>query len=286
MSRLTKAQEAEIIEVLKSMMKENQKHWDDLHKKLDESNKRLEGMINDRARWREELKDNSKPETREIPKDENTEQVNPKTEEDRGIKNQITKKTEEKKMKIRGMIRPKKVRLTQELLEMTRGGLINFINHPIIDHRTMTDGKKYEEKNLIKAFEVNHHVTRKRNSIKRVVKVNTPRKKILLNRSRTSSIVEMTGTPVRSKPNDGTIDSTCYTIRRATKEELQCQPTDQELTEKGLDPTITTDLQLKETLTTTKWKDKMMVRYIPNIGNHLNIKMIQTTNAPKMSDHG
>ena len=74
----------------------------------------------------------------------------------------------------------------------------------------MTNGRKYD-KNLIKAFEVDHHVIRKRNSIKRVVKVNTPRKKVLLNRSRTSSIMEMTGTPVRSKPNDGTIESTCYT---------------------------------------------------------------------------
>ena len=46
-------------------------------------------------------------------------------------------------------------------------------------------------------------------------------------------IVEMTGTHVGSKPNDETIDSTCYAIRKATKERLQRQPTDKELTEKG-----------------------------------------------------
>ena len=102
----------------------------------------------------------------------------------------------------------------------------------------------------------------------------------------TSSIVERTGTHVGSKPNDETIDSTCYAIRKATKEESQCQPTDKELTEKWLDPNITTDLKLKETLITMKWKDKMIVRYITSTENHLNIKMIQTTNAPKMMDHG
>ena len=100
------------------------------------------------------------------------------------------------------------------------------------------------------------------------------------------SIIEMTGTHVGSKTNDETVDLTYYTIRKATKEELQCQPTDKELTENGLDPTIITDLKLKETLITTKWKDEMIVRYITSTENHPNIKMIQTTNTPNMSDHG
>ena len=91
-------------------------------------------------------------------------------------KNQIMEKTEEKKMKIRRIIRPKKIRITPEILEMTRGGLINSINHPIIDDRIMANGKKYD-KNLVKAFEVNHQVTGRRIFTKRVVRVNTPRKK-------------------------------------------------------------------------------------------------------------
>ena len=89
-----------------------------------------------------------------------------------------------------------------------------------------------------------------------------------------------------SKTNDETIDSTCYTIRKATKEELQRQLTDKELTENGLDPTRTTDLKLKETLITTKRKDEMIVRYVTSTENHLNITMIQTTKTHKMSDYG
>ena len=168
---------------------------------------------------------------------------------------------------------------------MTRSGLINFISHPIINHRARINDEKYK-KNFMKIFGVDHQATGRRNLTTRVVKVNTPRKKILLNRPMTSSIVEMTGTHVGSKPNDETIDSTCYTIRKATKEKLQRQPTDKELTEKRLDPNTTTDLKLKETLITTKWKDKMIVRYVTSTESHLDTKMIQTTNTPKMIDHG
>ena len=82
------------------------------------------------------------------------------------------------------------------------------------------------------------------------------------------------------------IRDSCYTIRKATKERLQRQPTDKELTEKGLAPNTTTDLKLKETLITTKWKDKMIVRYVTSTESHLDKKMIQTTNTPKMIDHG
>ena len=170
-------------------------------------------------------------------------------------------------------------------LRKERNCLINSNNHPIIDKGIINNREKCD-KNTMKAIDVDHHVIRKRNFIKRIVKVNIPGKKVLLNRSRTSSIMEMTGTPVRSKPNDGTIDSTCYTIRRTAKEKLQRQPTDQELTEKGLDTTITTNLKLKETLTTTKWKDKMIMRYIANTGDHPNTKMIRTSDTPKMIDHG
>ena len=89
-----------------------------------------------------------------------------------------------------------------------------------------------------------------------------------------------------NKPNDETIDSTCYTFRKAAKEELQCQPADKELIEEEVVQNITTDLKLKETWVATKWKDKMIVRYITSTENHLNIRMIPTTSTPKMSDYG
>ena len=48
-------------------------------------------------------------------------------------KNKIIKKTGEKKTEERRIIRPKKTRVTKELIEMTRSGLINMINFPVID---------------------------------------------------------------------------------------------------------------------------------------------------------
>ena len=68
MSGLTETQKAEIWRMMKEMLEKT-------GKKLDESNRILEGMINDSKLWREESKNDNKPETGEVPKDENPEQV-------------------------------------------------------------------------------------------------------------------------------------------------------------------------------------------------------------------
>ena len=119
-------------------------------------------------------------------------------------KNKITKKTEEKKMKIRGIIRPKKIKITQEVLEMTRSGLINLLNLPIVDHREGINTKKYR-RNFMKIFEEDHHVTMRRNVTNNVFKLNTPEKDILPKRSEMSSIIEMPGTHLGNKPDDEVI---------------------------------------------------------------------------------
>ena len=134
---------------LESLKEDNRKNAEKLCQVMKDSFKKLrEDLKESFEKTRDEIRNDNKPETEEIPKEENMEQMNPKTE-DNGIKDQIIKKTEGRRM-----IRPKKVRLTWEILEMTRNGLIYFINHPIIDHRIITNGKKYD-KNLIKALEVN-----------------------------------------------------------------------------------------------------------------------------------
>ena len=69
------------------------------------------------------------------------------------VENHMSKKKEE-----RSMIRPKKVRITREILEMTRRGLINFMDNPSIDHRARINCKK-NERNFIKILKVNHHKT-------------------------------------------------------------------------------------------------------------------------------
>ena len=283
MSGLTKAQEAELLEMMRTMMEENRKTTEELCQKMNdnfkETNKKLDDLNKTIKEWREEIRNDNKPKTEEVPKDKNMEHGNQKTEEN-GIKNQIIKKTEERRM-----IRPKKVRITREILEMTRSGLINFINHPIINHRKAINGKKYE-KNFMKIFEVDHHATVRKNFTKRVVRLNTPRKGIFLNRSMTSSIIKIPGTRLGSKPNAEAIDSKSNTIRKATKEKLQHQSTGKELTETESVQNTNTGLKLKETLVKMKWNDKMIVRYVSSTESHLNTKMIQTTNAPKMIDHG
>ena len=81
-------------------------------------------------------------EVKELPKDESTEHVSQKPK-DNGIKNKIFKKTKEKKTEERRIIRPKKTRITKEIIEMTRSGLINMINFPIVDRREGIYMKEY-----------------------------------------------------------------------------------------------------------------------------------------------
>ena len=230
---------------------------EDLNNKIDDGCKRLEETI---KRCGEETKESvketreesiidNKPETEEVPKDKNTEQVSPKPK-DNGIKKQIIKKMEERRM-----IHPKKVRIMREILEMTRSGLVNFINHPIINQRTMINSKKYK-KNFMKMFEVTLYATERKNFTKRVIRLNTPRKGIPINRSMTPTVIEIPGTNLGSKPDDKAMDPKGNTIRRATKRKWQRQSTGRELTETELVPNTTTDSKVNEDLVAAKWKKK------------------------------
>ena len=97
---------------------------------------------------REDVEQNNLPmcddqvETKELPRNTTTEQVNSKIKihEER---NKIIKKTEEKEAKIRRILRPKKTRVTKELIEMTRSGLINMIYFPVINHKEGIYKKEY-----------------------------------------------------------------------------------------------------------------------------------------------
>ena len=44
--------------------------------------------------------------------------------------------------------------------------------------------------------------------------------------------------------------------------------------------------KVAEDLVAAKWKSRMIVRYTTGAERSLNIKMIQTTNTPNMSDYG
>ena len=81
-------------------------------------------------------------ETRELPRNTTTKQVNSKIKipEER---NKIIKKTEEKEAKIRRILRPKKTRVTKELTEMTRSGLVNMVYFPVNNREEGTYRKEY-----------------------------------------------------------------------------------------------------------------------------------------------
>ena len=66
-------------------------------------------------------------ETKELPRNKNTEQVNIKIK-NHEERNKIIKKTEGRRI-----IRTKETRITKELIEMTRSDLINMINSPVIN---------------------------------------------------------------------------------------------------------------------------------------------------------
>ena len=108
----------------------------------------MDEIMNNSKLWREEVKNDRKPGTEEIPKDKNIEHLNQKIEEN-GVKNQLIKKTTE-----RGIIRPNKLKNTREELDMVRSGLVNIDNLSIINHREEMNVKNYR-RNLMKMFERN-----------------------------------------------------------------------------------------------------------------------------------
>ena len=136
----------EFLEKMRAMMEEvleeNNRKWrEELSRPSEDDVKVTEN---------EEVEQNNLPmcndqvETQALPGNKNTELVDSKI-----------KKTEERETKIKGIIRPKKTRITKEILEMTRSGLINFVDNPIIRYRARIKGKKYEQDSL-KILKVNH----------------------------------------------------------------------------------------------------------------------------------
>ena len=102
--------------------------------------------------------DDNQMEVKGLPEDKNREQVSPK-HRDIGSKNKIIKKTGEKETNIRRIIHPKKTRITKEIVEMTRSGLINMINFPIIDRREGIYMKEYR-RSFMKTVSYTHLLRR------------------------------------------------------------------------------------------------------------------------------
>ena len=89
-------------------------------------------------------------EIEEIPSNKSTEPTNPEPK-DRGEKKiQIIKEKKKVKMEERKTLRPRKARVTKELIEMTRNGLINVVNLPIINHEERVFRKEYRRKMCIR----------------------------------------------------------------------------------------------------------------------------------------
>ena len=65
-------------------------------------------------------------------------------------------------MEERRTMRPRKTRVTKELIEMTRGGLINMINLPIINHEEGVFRKEYRRSFMKMDEEENYVTTRKK----------------------------------------------------------------------------------------------------------------------------
>ena len=154
---LTKAQETELLEKMREMMEENCKKMVESIKEdnrlfRESISRSIESTIEDGRKFRERLRkereqsmeqssqkiEDNEPQTEELPEDENMEQVSPKPEDGGEKETQIIKKMEERRI-----IRPKKTRVTKELIEMTRSGLINMINFPVINREEGIYRKEY-----------------------------------------------------------------------------------------------------------------------------------------------
>ena len=146
-------------------------------------------------------------------------------------------------MKIRGIIRPKRVKITQEVLHITRSGLINLLNSPIVDHIEGIYMNDYR-RNFMKMSEEDYHVTTRKIVTNNVFKVNTPGRKIIPKRLDMASISKTHGRYLSNKPDDEVIE---------------------------------VDLKINENFTTAKWKSRMIARYVTRTEISLNTIEIRTT---------
>ena len=74
-------------------------------------------------------------------------------------------------------MRPKKTRVTKELIEMTRGGLINMINLPIVDHEVGIYGKEYP-RSFMKMDEEENYVTTKKNITNKIFQAKISKRRV------------------------------------------------------------------------------------------------------------
>ena len=121
-----------------------------------DNNSEVEGVPNDETM--EELSQQPEDTDRQTENEEDSKALVPEDTHHRNEENiqhkeaiiksientQIIKKTGEKETKVKGIIRSKKTRITKEILEMTRSGLINFVDNPIIRRKARINGKKYK----------------------------------------------------------------------------------------------------------------------------------------------
>ena len=219
---------------------------------IENNNKMVEEIIKNNKRWQEELIKDNKREVKELPEDKNIEHLNQKIEDNGVKKNPISEKTEGKKMKIRGIIHPKKIKSTQEVLEMTWSGLINLPNLPIVDHREGINLKNYR-RNLMKMFEEDHHVMMRRKVTNNVFKLNTPELDILPKRSEMLTIIMILGTYLCNKPDDEVIEG---------------------------------NLKINENFISAKWKSRMIARYVTRTEIIMNTTIIRTTRTDEVSNYG
>ena len=138
----------------------------------------------------------------------------------------------------------------------------------------------------MKVFEVTHHATGRKTFTKRVIRLDTPRKGILINGSTTPIIIETPGTNLGSKPDDKAMDPKSNTIRRATKRKWRRQSTGKEFAETALVPNTTTESKRLEELIAAKWKNRMMNRYFTSTETDLDAEIIRGNGATGILDYG
>ena len=150
-----------------------------INQKLNAMNKKMDETIEESRKFGEKLRrereqrEQSNPkrddqmEVEEVTEGKNMEPTNPEPEDSGGKKIQISQEKEEVKMEERRTLRPRKARVTKELIEMTRNGLINVVNLPIINHEERVFRKEYR-RSIMEMDEKENYVTTKKKMTNRI----------------------------------------------------------------------------------------------------------------------
>ena len=294
MNKRMKGDDKEIVESINTVMKDDYKQSGKAIKRCREETEENVKKI------RREIIVDDRREIEEIPENKNTEPTNPEPKENRGKKIQMIKDKEEAKMEERRTLRPRKARVTKELTEMTRNGLINVVNIPIINREEGIFRKEYRRR-IMEIDEKENYITTKKKMTNRISQPRVSKRRVKYCKKKEGyqekwdRIVEGYARRIREmrKERSQVTEVHNQRIDEGTQTKLRESPNDSTNNHQENDGSKyieerkkTEEWKADSALIAFKWKNQMIDRYMSRTDGSMNTKEVRSTRREDNDDYG